>query len=194
MVLGHRQPELPFVNYYWVIPCVEQEAQNNCHSIRFQKHLLISGLVHVFITFLKSFFMVAHMICPEGRSQPCSYSWLRNSSVVLCSALPVYPSKQGFSFLCVFLDSRDKAIFCSNYFKCLCFLFVAEELEGVRLMLNFLPPIPNLIRSCKQIKLNWTKSFSVPKAERLCEVCKEARVGMHPPSQHLKLRITNNNE
>lgn len=57
-------------------------------------------------------------------------------------------------------------------------------------MLKFLSPRPNLIRPCKQIKLNWTKSFSVPKAERLCEVCKEARVGMHPPSQHLKLRIT----
>lgn len=61
-------------------------------------------------------------------------------------------------------------------------------------MLKFLSPRPNLIRSCKQIKLNWTKSFSVPNAERLCEVCKEARVAMHPPAQHLKLRIaiTNN--
>lgn len=164
MALGRRQPELTFANYYWDIICVEQEAQNNCHLILFQKHLLISGLVHVFITFLKSFFVVAHVICPEGRSQPCNYSWLRNSSVVLHSALPVYSSKQGFSFLHVFRDSRDKAFFfgCSNCFKCLCFSFLAEELEGVRLMLKFLSPRPNLIRSCKQIKLNWTKIFQCP--------------------------------
>lgn len=119
-------------------------GSTNYHLILYQKHLLVSGLLHVFITFLRSFpsfFMAAHMICPEGRGQPCSYSWLRNSSPALDSALPVYPSERGFSFLHDFLDSRDKAIFFAAIILSACVSC---------LLLKFVLPGSNLIRSCRQ--------------------------------------------